>query len=563
MRFLQTLTRRPLANLAEALPGALVVSVLALAACSRTEPAAGPAPAALSVRAAPSSPAAASPAAADGGIAWRHAASDADVDAAFAAARAQAQPVFVYWGAAWCPPCNQVKATIFNRQDFIERSQAFVPVYIDGDSPGAQKLGARFHVSGYPTMLLFTPQGEEVTRLPGEVDPARYTEVLNLGMNAARPVKAVLAAALAGRPLPANDWRLLAFYSFDTDQQQLVAKGQVAPTLARLAAACPADQPATAMRLRLQALAASDAKQPLRVDASARRAVLALLGDAAAAREQADQLVNAPADIVRAMSAKGSAERASLVDAFDRALQRLEGDATLSRADRMQALIGRVDLARIDGPDDDAAPAALRAAPLPAALLADVRATVARADREITDGFERQAVITAAGYLLERAGLDEESDALLVANLAKSHSPYYLMSELAGNAKRRGDKAGALRWYRAAFEKSEGPATRLQWGASYIGALVDLAPGDEAAIENAVTQLWREAGTQPDAFYERSGRSLQRVGSKLQGWSAGGKHAAAMTRLRAALAGVCEGASRGAAERATCEGVLRPAPGAA
>ena len=59
------------------------------------------------------------------------------------------------------------------------------------------------------------------------------------------------------------------------------------------------------------------------------------------------------------------------------------------------------------------------------------------------------------------------------------------MSELASNAKKRGDKAEALRWYREAFEKSEGPATRLQWGASYVGALVELAPHDEAAIEAA------------------------------------------------------------------------------
>ena len=81
------------------------------------------------------------------------------------------KPVFLYWGAVWCPPCNQVKATLFNRQDFIERSRAFVPVYVDGDSPGAQKLGARFHVSGYPTMLLFSADGTEVTRLPGEVEP--------------------------------------------------------------------------------------------------------------------------------------------------------------------------------------------------------------------------------------------------------------------------------------------------------------------------------------------------------------------------------------------------------
>ena len=535
----------------------ICASLAALAACSKPEP-----PAAGSAAAKTTTPASATDVI-DHGIAWKHAASDADVEAAFAVARAERKPVFVYWGANWCPPCNQVKATIFNRQDFIERSHAFVPVYVDGDSPGAQKLGARFHVSGYPTMLLFRPDGEEVTRLPGEVDPARYTDVLNLGMNATRPVKAVLAEALAGdRTLAASDWQLLAFYSFDVDQQQLLAKDQVAPTLARLAAACPGDQPATAMRLRLKALAASDEKHPVRIDAAARSAVLAMLGDAAAAREEADQLVNNAADIVRALSAKGSAERAQLLPAFDAALQRLENDASMSRADRLQALLARVELARIDWPDGDAAGSAKPAAALPALpgpLVAQVREAAARADREIVDGYERQAVITTAAYMLARAGLDRESDALLEANLAKSHSPYYLMSELASNAKRRGDKQAALRWYREAFEKSEGPATRLQWGASYVGALVDLSPGDEAAIEGTTAQLWREAAAQPDAFYERSGRSLQRIGKKLRAWNAGGAHAASMARLRAELASSCTQADRSEADRATCKALLTPA----
>ncbi len=536
-----------------------LVAVLALAGCDRPAPSQPPT---VTTTAAPPPPAKA-PAAehADAGIAWREAANDAEVDAAFASARSENKPVFVYWGAKWCPPCNQVKATLFNRQDFIERSRAFVPVYVDGDSPGAQKIGARFKVSGYPTMVLFTPQGQEVTRLPGEVEPVRYTEVLTLGMNAARPVSAVLADALA-RPatLSANDWRLLAFYSWDTDHQQVIAQDRLPATLLALADACPKDAPDTAMRLRLKALVAAEAGKPVRVDAATRDAVIALLGDAARTREQTDMVTNYAAEIVRAMSAKGSADRAALVAAFDAALKRLEADPALSRADRMQALIAQVDLARIDVVDADPGKPAGKAAPpvaLPAALLADVRAQTARADREITDGYERQAVITAAAYLLEHAGLGAESDTLLKANLARSHSPYYLMSELASNAKKRGDKAEALRWYREAYEKSEGPATRLQWGASYVGALVDLAPADEAAIEAATAQLWSEAAAQPDAFYERSARSLQKVGAKLHGWNQGGAHRAAMARLQGKLDVLSGAPTHSASERSTCQALLK------
>ena len=537
--------------------------VTLLAACSKPAEVAAPA---VAAPAAPQAPvAAAAPADhAESGIAWKQASSDADVDAAFAQAKAETKPVFVYWGAKWCPPCNQVKATLFNRQDFIERSRAFVPVYVDGDSPGAQKLGARFKVSGYPTMLLFNPQGVEMTRLPGEVEAERYTQVLTLGMNALRPVKEVLVQALSdpkkagAAGLTPNDWRLLAFYSWDTDQQQLVPKAGVPALLKQLADACPADQTEIATRLRLKALAAVDDKAPARPGPAAQATLLKVLADAPGARAHMDVLSNYATDITRAVSAKGTPQRTELLAAFDTALKRFESDESLSRSDRMTALIAQVDLATIDAPKTEGAKAAKPK--LPEALLTDIRAQTARADREITDGYERQAVITAAAYLLERAGLGAESDTLLKANLAKSHSPYYLMSELASNAKARGDKTEALRWYEQAFDTSEGPATRLQWGASYVSALVEMAPQDDARIEKAAAQLLTEAARQPDAFYERSGRSLQRVGAKLQGWNKGGAHAATLKRLQAQLDGVCGALDANDPKRANCAALLKPAP---
>jgi hypothetical protein len=219
----------------------------------------------------------------------------------------------------------------------------------------------------------------------------------------------------------------------------------------------------------------------------------------------------------------------------------------------------RVDLAKIDVPQGEAGRNAKFT--IPDALLADVREQSAKADREITDGYERQAVITAAASMLENAGLGSESDALLKANLTKSHSPYYLMSELAVNAKNRGDKAEALHWYEEAFNKSEGPATRLQWGSSYVNALVEMAPQDEPRIEKAVSQLLTEAAAAPDAFYERSGRSMQRIGSKLQAWNKAGQHAAALQRLQKQLDGVCGGLEKGDAKREACEGLLKASPG--
>jgi tetratricopeptide (TPR) repeat protein len=194
---------------------------------------------------------------------------------------------------------------------------------------------------------------------------------------------------------------------------------------------------------------------------------------------------------------------------------------------------------------------------LPAPLLKDLREMVARFDREISDGYERQAVITLAGHALGLAGLWDESDALLKANLAKSHSPYYLMSQLGGNARKLGRNAEALRWYEQAFETSEGPATRLQWGSGYVVALVDLTPTDAARIEKTTARLFAEAAQDVAAFDGRSVRSLQRLGSKLVSWNADGQQAAVMKRLQAQLDGVCRQVDAADGQRAACQGLLK------
>jgi thiol-disulfide isomerase/thioredoxin len=527
----------------------LIASVIALpllAACSKAPEAVPPA-----ATAAPTAPAK-SAAAADHGIAWQ----TGDVDAVFATAKADGKPVFLYWGAKWCPPCNQVKATIFNRQDFIERSRHFEPVYVDGDTPSAQKLASRFHVSGYPTMILFTPDGREITRLPGEVDADQYMQVLAMGMNGARPIKDTLASALASDGaarslLTPDDWRMLSFYSWDTDDAQLVAKNDVAATLQRLAGGCPAAQSDSAIRLALKAVVAAatakDAKP--RNDAAATALLRKVLADTAISRANFDVLTNNAGDIAGYVSSAGSPSRAQLVADWNLALARLVDDATLSTADRLTAVTAQVELARLD--NDKAV--------LPEALQKNVREQVARADRETTDPYARQAVISTAADALAQAGLMPESDALLTSELARSQSPYYYMLGLAANAKKRGDKAAALGWHEKAYAAADGPATRLQWGASYVSALVELAPQDVRRIESAASRVIGELDAKPDTFFGRNQKSLERMGKRLAAWNKGNAHGESLQRIRAEMAGVCAKLPAADPAQAACSGALQPA----
>ena len=535
------------------------LALLALAACSRQPSTPAPDQQAAASAAAPSSSAEAA-SHLPPGIDWFQ----GDVDAAFAAARAANKPLFLFWGAEWCPPCAQIKSTIFSTREFQERSRLFVPVYLDGDTPSAQRLGERFGVVGYPTMILFRADGQEITRLPGGVDIERYATILDTALASSRPMLEILRAATNGVAMEPADWQLLAWYAWSADNGRLVPAADRVDIFGRLYRYCPEQLKAERGRFLfeyLRALAA-DAKAQGKtgaqlLDGDSRKqlvvSLMRLLGSRDAIRANVENLLFAPTDAIGVLSEPGSAEREQLVYAWRSALDSIArgfADLTLSGPETINVYRSRVQLAKLASPD----------APLPTELLDEARATATRVLAAAPEGYARHATANAAGNLYFEAGLDAEANALLLAEIEKSKSPYYFMLELADLAKKAGRQDEALAWLERAYAQAQGPATRFQWGYNYLVGLIEMQPGNAAVIERVALEVLGELDGSPDAFYQRTRQRLEQLSTKLLDWGKRNRESAAVVAtLRKRTAEICAGLPEGDEGRASCEAFLRPA----
>lgn len=437
-----------------------------------------------------------------------------DFSTAFALARAQQRPLFLYWGAAWCPPCNRVKASILARPDFIELAATLVPLHIDGDYPGAQQLAERFHVRSYPTLIVYRCDGTEVTRLPCELDGAAFVRMLRMAIHAPFTVAESVQAALSGeRILLDDEWRLLANYSWDTDEGQALGRLDPAATLASLTRMCTLAD--ASVRLAWHALhAAAQEKSDVVDDLGALAQIEATLGERDLVRNNHDLVTLYAADLVRYLTGPKTDERLRLCVQWQAALAALEVDPTLSVADQLAALRSRVRLSRMG------------------AIIPGInelaRERIARATATVTEPALRHTVVNTAAGLLSDAGLLAAAETLLLAELNRSHAPFYFMHNLATIAKKRGDPLAAVSWYEQAWKRATGPATRLQWGTTYLHGLIDFAPHDADRIEQFARVLLREVAESRDTYYQRNRTQMQRIDQKLATWGIGGEYAAAL-----------------------------------
>ena len=460
-------------------------------------------------------------------IAWR----EGDVTDALAEAKESGKPALLYWGAVWCPPCNQMKSTLFKDPGFIAETRNFVPVYLDGDSKGAQQWGERFGISGYPTVIVLRPDGSEITRVSSATMASQLPALLQTAAGRTSSIEDLLAKARANpASLAPDDWRILAGFDWRNDPKHFKDPAGAVPLLDRLAQHAP--QAALQRRFALLALvvgadAGDDGKTRLSSAQQARLAEILppMLSDSEEVKANRQELgYDVPPMVAGLADAR---QRGELSRSLIAAADSLYADQSLSIADRLDATSADVKLAKATGK-------------VPPEVLAKVRDRVAWADGAAKDKMTRQGVIDDAAYLLFNAGDHAGARKLETAELKRSDQPYYYMSSLSDFAEQDGDKAAAIEWARKAYAASQGPATRVQWAILYSKTVLRNAPNDKAVVAKAANAVIDELGKSPDSYYQRTRVKLADWGKKLSDWSMVHGGSDVLGTLRTRMDDVCD-----------------------
>ena len=472
---------------------------------------------------------------------------------AFSLAASSGKPIFLYWGAVWCPPCQEIKHTVFKSSQFIAQSKLFIPVYLDGDTDRAQTLGEKFGVKGYPTMIVFSPQGEEVTRIPGGIDISRYNAILAASLDSLRSTRLLVQLALnTPNLLVSTDYRQLAYYSWGQDFEALPAGTD--PILFNQLAKRILDQdPESSARLYLQylvMLAKAQTENLVKVEPG-----------------QLLVILNSPALVIGTWDylAYQAKEISSVLDLDDLALDNLKDrwqqvmleqrhHAALSTAEQLGGWFPYLTFYFEDASTNTA---------VPADQLAAIRQDAETANRVTRNAYARQSVVNQVSYLLETAGLQDEARQLLLAELDRSAAPYYFMSSLGALAEAQGHIEEALAWRNKAYQVSEGRATRLQWGVSYVDSLIRLAPQQTETISQTALTLLDELseghiedGGIDDTFAGRNFRALRRLHKNLLAWHATQIDGPLLENLNARLGYLCGRQPAGSTTAANCQSLL-------
>ena len=429
---------------------------------------------------------------------------------AFLKSKKEQKPIFLYWGAKWCPPCNELKSEIFSKDSFKTIIKPFIPVYLDGDSENAQIWGEKLGVRGYPTMLVLNPKGAEVMRIDTQLTFLEFEKALFWSLQKSMPLKEMLLRAKDGK-LSDDLWQALSFISFSSIKDPSMTDVEKALLLKDLVVKIPKRLDLAKVRLTAKYLSALFSLEESQRKSYVEKA--AILKGLSYLFENEKRILMARSFLIgnswRALDYLSQEEKSVWKKKLIHASSILAKDKSLSVETRLWASAIEWQIERRGNKNT----------PLNKPAKERLLAAILKADKEAKTAYERQSVISGAAYLLRKIGYVDKAAKMLKKEAKVSASPWYYYSSLSRLFKDENRLEDAKRYMALARKSVKGRATRLQWMASELsfnGQKEEPQPVLSSEELKAFKDFYGLALSLEDGFVGRNARSAARVQKALR-----------------------------------------------
>jgi thioredoxin-related protein len=445
------------------------------------------------------------------------------VEDAFKLSKKQNKPVFLYWGAAWCPPCNQIKKTIFSQTLFKNEIKNFIPVYLDGDEKRAQVWSDKLGTKGYPTMLAMNGNKQEIMRFPTGLSLEKYVDLMKQTNSKIISIKDLLnLAKTTPEVVTSTQWSLLANYSWGQDTTFNFEDENKMNLFLEFSKNIPATLKLEQARFELISLwtelgiATEKKLVSVKLRAKSFNLLTKVLSDKTLLISNLEDLMFNSSLFFKTLysdpNAMNSKEDISNLESIKTLwiskMDSIRKDKSLSLDERMSSFAPEVYIHEVLNKDIK----------FSKNLKRDIRKMANYVSTNAHDSYSRQAVMSTVVWLLKKTKQYNSAKTYAVEEIKRSKSPFYFMSYVASIEKELGNKDSAVSWYKKAWASSKGSATRFQWGTSYIIAYLDLLNPKADLLKTDLTSIFTEINKEGDAYSGRNSKRLTRLKKALNKW---------------------------------------------
>ncbi len=447
------------------------------------------------------------------------------VEEAFVSAKTSQKPIFLYWGAKWCPPCHELRSQVFNKQSFKEIMSLVVPVYLDGDTESAQIWSDKLKVSGYPSVLLLSPEGREMFRFIESVNFSEFEDMFRAALQNLRPLSELVSAAEKNS---GNDsiWRVLAHINWSDVGTSEINPDDVIPILTKLYPKIPArmDQQRAlfAMHILNSALEIDEKKSSsvlqkrkadVRKDSHKYlKAIFATQDSKLAARNFILHSAGAMVGFLK----PSKSELRVLEQKWLLAAKSVRSNTNISLDTHLWSYYPAVEFAQMKFKSHEKVV-------FPSHLVAEIKRQAAHVNTKAQGKNVRHAVVSSVASILQKIGEVDEARRLLEQEEKVSDTPWYYQSGLALLERDIGNVAKALEWSAASVVSAQGQSTKLQWMASDVQmrlkffAKMDSA-GFREDLMSRLSNYYQTAFSLRDGFVGRNAGRQKKLAEQASNW---------------------------------------------